>query len=302
MPKRVTMKAGHDEARALAGRDPDADPLADEIIAETGDACIGDDAAVFDLRIDELDRAELGAALAEVFAVDPDRIAGLEEARMALRHAQAQHEILLGDGRDRFAANTTVPAVTGTVSTRPAVGASTLPSVSCCSITERSACAPSAHWWRRHRRSAPHRAVAFAVVPCANSSSARSRSVWAWASCASRPEICASSDFTAAPASRRRPSPPPGPARRDRPLHRKLHHGAADPRTRRRDIDALDGGEHGLLVGDRRRRYDKGFLSERGWANSASAAATTIPARIGPFLQSSVHRVTARVARSGGDH
>ena len=33
----------------------------------------------------------------------------------------------------------TVPAVTGTVSTRPAAGASTLPSVTCCSITARSA-------------------------------------------------------------------------------------------------------------------------------------------------------------------
>ena len=47
------------------------------------------------------------------------------------------------------------------------------------------------------------------------------------------------------------------------PLHRELHHGAADPRTRRLDIGALDGGEDGLLVGDRLRRDGESLLSER---------------------------------------
>ena len=72
MPKRVTMNdAGHDDALALAGRDPDADALADKIVAETGDGRIGDHAAVLDLRIDQADGAELRAAFAEFFAVDP---------------------------------------------------------------------------------------------------------------------------------------------------------------------------------------------------------------------------------------
>ena len=80
-------------------------PLADEIIAEAGDACIGDDPPILDLRVDERDGAEAGRSLRQVFAVEADRIAGLQEARMALRHPQTQHEILLGDRGDRFAAH-----------------------------------------------------------------------------------------------------------------------------------------------------------------------------------------------------
>ena len=104
MPKRVAdERSRHDEAGPLTGRDPHADALADEIIAEARDRRIGDHAAIFDLRIDQSDGAELRAAFAEFFAVDPHRIAGLEKSGVPLRHAQPQHKILLRHGGDRFA-------------------------------------------------------------------------------------------------------------------------------------------------------------------------------------------------------
>ena len=124
---------------ALAGRDPDADALADEIIAETRDRRVGDHAAILDLRIDQADGAELRAALAEFLAVDAHRIAGLEKAGVPLRHAQPQDEILLRHGGDGFAGQDDGAGGHRHLQTRPAVGASTLPSVTCCWITERSA-------------------------------------------------------------------------------------------------------------------------------------------------------------------
>ena len=78
-----------DVGSPFPGRNPDLDPLSEEIVPEAGDMRISDDAAVFDLRIDERDRAEARAALADIVAVDPDPVADLKEARVTLRHAQA---------------------------------------------------------------------------------------------------------------------------------------------------------------------------------------------------------------------
>ena len=103
MPKRVTMNdPGTMKLGPLAGRDPHADALADEIIAEAGNRRIGDHAAIFDLRIDQTNGAELRAALAELLAVDPHRIAHLKKTGMPLRHAQPQNEILFCHGGDGF--------------------------------------------------------------------------------------------------------------------------------------------------------------------------------------------------------
>ncbi len=85
-------------------------------------------------------------------------------------------------------------------------------------------------------------------------------------------------------------------------LHRKLHHGAADARPRRHDIGAFDGGEHGLLVGDRLRRNDERVLSERRpAANNISAPAAIIAARneIHCLVMSDL-AMTARFARIAG--
>ena len=47
-------------------------------------------------------------------------------------------------------------------------------------------------------------------------------------------------------------------------LDGQLGHGAADARARRHDIGALDGGEHGLFVGGRFRRHRESLLRQRG--------------------------------------
>ena len=75
--------------RPLAARDPDPQAVADEIFAEIFDLGIRDHAAVLDLRIDQLDRSDLRFGSPNPLAIDAHRVAGLEEARMALWHAQA---------------------------------------------------------------------------------------------------------------------------------------------------------------------------------------------------------------------
>ena len=58
MPKRVRdVGRGDHEGRPLAAGNPDPEPVADEIFAEVFHRGIGDDAAVLDLRIDQIDHA-----------------------------------------------------------------------------------------------------------------------------------------------------------------------------------------------------------------------------------------------------
>ena len=63
-------------------------------------------------------------------------------------------------------------------------------------------------------------------------------------------------------------------------LDGERHHGAADARPRRHHVGAFHRGEHRLFVGHLFRRDDESLLRKRRCANSASMAATTIPARI----------------------
>src|ERR1035441_10020662 len=89
-------------AKSSAKAAHNSDALVDEIVTEARDHRIGDYATIFDLWIDEANSAELCAAFAKLFAIDPHWIAGLEKAGMPFRHAQPQHEILFGHGGDRF--------------------------------------------------------------------------------------------------------------------------------------------------------------------------------------------------------
>src|SRR5450759_753423 len=92
-------------------------------------------------------------------------------------------------------ARITDPAVTGTFKTRPEVGASTLPSVTCCWSTERSAVRDFSALEATLKAVRASSRRVLGMVPRENRSSARVRSVCAWANWASRPAICASSDF-----------------------------------------------------------------------------------------------------------
>lgn len=94
---------GDDEGRSHAAGDPDPQAVADEIFAEALDGRIRNDAPLLDLRIDEVDDARLGGFSDELRAVDANPVARLEQARMPLRHAKPQLEVLLGDGDDRIA-------------------------------------------------------------------------------------------------------------------------------------------------------------------------------------------------------
>ena len=166
----------------------------------------------------------------------------------------------------------TVPVVTGTFKTRPEVGASTLPSVTCCWITERSAVrAFSALEATLKAVRASSRRV-FGMVPRENRSSARVRSVCAWANWASRPAICASSDFICSASFSSPMVAITWPCLTAIAfLHGKFDHRAADARARRHDIGAFDRGEDRLFVGNRLRRDDEGLLGERLLAQTTRA-------------------------------
>ena len=88
-----------------------------------------------------------------------------------------------------------MPVVSGTFNTRPEVGASTLPSVTCCWITERSAVRAFSVLDATLKAVRAWSSVVLGTVPRENKSSARVKSVCVCATWASSAEICASSDF-----------------------------------------------------------------------------------------------------------
>ena len=259
-------RARHDERRALAGRYPHADALADEIIAETGDRRVGDDAAVLDLRIDQPDGAELRAALADLFAVDAHRIARLEKAGMPLRHAQPQARNSVPQWwRSVSPGRMTVPV--GHRHLQDAAGGRRQHLALGELLLDHRALGgarTSAHWSRHRRRCALRRGWPSEWCRVRTGLPRAVRSVCALASCASSPAIWASSDFicnasfssptvaTTWPCSTSSPS-----------LTASCDHRAADARSRRDHVGALDRGEHRLFVGQRLRRDDEAVLRER---------------------------------------
>ena len=193
----------------------------------------------------------------------------------------------------------TVPTVTGTLRTRPAVGASTAPSASCCSTTERSATRARSALVATLSAVRASSSRVRGMVPRANRSSARlqiglrlrelrleagdlrierfhlQRDLFV----ADRRDDLTALDVVAF-------------------LDGELRHGAADARTGRNDIGAFDGGEHGLLVGDARRRDDEGSAAAACWASSASSRAATIAGQHWTPLQSSHCTSCAHGARA----
>ena len=117
IPYRVVTKAAGTTKVSRAPGNPDPYAFADEVVAQPGDGGVGHHPAILDLRIDEGDPAERRGLLASPCgqsASDPR----LQKAGVALGDPEAQHVILLGDLRDGLARTTTVPARTGTFSTR----------------------------------------------------------------------------------------------------------------------------------------------------------------------------------------
>ena len=163
--------------------------------------------------------------------------------------------------------STTEPTVTSLFSTRPPAGASTCPSLSCCWITARSAV--------RARR--PFSATLSAVrasssltrgrMPRSTSPSVRVKSICAWSDCA-----CKRADLRVQRFHLQRQLLVADGRNRLAAGDRiafpdiELDDDAANAPARRHHADALDGGEHRLLVGDRPRRDGQGFRAGRGRA------------------------------------
>jgi len=92
-----------DIGRPRAARNPDSQPIADEIFAEPLDAGVGDNPAFLDLRIDEIGHAPFGRAFAGFIGIEANAVANFQEAGMLFRQSQPQLEILLRDRHERIA-------------------------------------------------------------------------------------------------------------------------------------------------------------------------------------------------------
>ena len=76
------------EGAAHAARNPDPEPVADEIFSEPLDGGIGDDTAILDLRVDQIYHAKLRGLVSELGPVDADFVAGLQRTGMAFRNPE----------------------------------------------------------------------------------------------------------------------------------------------------------------------------------------------------------------------
>src|ERR1051325_1561697 len=97
--------ARDDNGLPRASRDPYADTLADEIVAEARNGRVRHDMAIVDLGIDELDGAKARTVQAKFVAVQANGIASLHITSMAFGDFKPENEVLLGNCRHRVTAH-----------------------------------------------------------------------------------------------------------------------------------------------------------------------------------------------------
>ena len=201
-------RAGSTIALRLPVVDIDAGALADEIIAEPGDLDVGDHPSALDLRIDDAHPAlarrappSAESARADLHACRPR--AGTARGARAVAGAGCTGPRRASRSSRR--AGRPRPTETGTLSTRPAPGASTAPSLACCAMTlavrphRRRGCVRRRRDWSwPDRPGSACRRRASAVRRRGRSRSWPDRAATAARRCANRAPASASASFSSA--------------------------------------------------------------------------------------------------------